>query len=89
MRTVGSRKIAESPVPKFPSERDGGRVRLINDSAVIERAVEVIGDYADAMRWMGTPVRSLGYATPISLLTSKDGVKSVLAVLSQLEHGVL
>jgi uncharacterized protein (DUF2384 family) len=34
--------------------------------AVVERAVEVIGDREEAMRWLGTPVRALGYATPIA-----------------------
>ena len=57
--------------------------------AIIHRTVEVIGDRADAMRWLGTPVRDLDYATPISLLHSVKGRESVLAVLGRLEHGIL
>jgi hypothetical protein len=57
--------------------------------AVIERAVEVIGDRAQAMRWLGTPVRALNYATPISRLHEPQGQDDVLRVLVQLEHGVL
>jgi Protein of unknown function (DUF2384) len=57
--------------------------------AVINRAIEVIGDKEDAMRWLGTPVRALDYATPISRLSHPEGETEVLRVLTQLEHGVL
>lgn len=59
------------------------------NDAVIERAVEVIGDRKEAMRWLGTPVRALNYATPISRLYDAQGQDDVLRVLAQLEHGVL
>jgi putative toxin-antitoxin system antitoxin component (TIGR02293 family) len=57
--------------------------------AIIERAVEVIGDREEAMRWLGTPVRALGYATPISLLSRPQGQASVLITLKRLEHGLI
>ena len=57
--------------------------------AVIQRAIEVIGDREEAMRWLGTPVRALGYATPISRLHDSASQEQVLAILTQLEHGVL
>jgi putative toxin-antitoxin system antitoxin component (TIGR02293 family) len=56
---------------------------------VVNRAIEVIGDEEQAMRWLGTPVRALDYATPISRLHDSEGQAQVLRVLSQLEHGVL
>ncbi len=59
------------------------------ESAVIARAVEVIGNESEAMRWMGTPVRDLEYATPISLLHTRKGCRAVIAVLERLEYGVL
>jgi putative toxin-antitoxin system antitoxin component (TIGR02293 family) len=58
-------------------------------AAVIHRAIEVIGDQPAAMRWLGTPVRALNYATPISLLYDTKGREDVLAVLGRIEHGVL
>jgi putative toxin-antitoxin system antitoxin component (TIGR02293 family) len=58
-------------------------------STVIRRATEVIGHQSDAMRWLGTPVRALNYATPISLLHDSKGREEVLAVLGRIEHGVL
>ena len=58
-------------------------------ASVVRRAEEVIGDRSDAMRWLGTPVRALNYATPISLLHDAQGREQVLTVLGRLEHGVL
>ena len=56
---------------------------------VVSRAIEVIGDQPAALRWLGTPVRALDYATPISRLYDPQGQSEVLKVLTQLEHGVL
>jgi len=61
----------------------------IPETEVFRRAAEVIGSEAEAMRWMGTPVRALDYATPISLLHDPKGLQSVLSVLGRLEHAVL
>jgi Antitoxin Xre/MbcA/ParS C-terminal toxin-binding domain len=57
-------------------------------NSVVVRAIDVIGDREEALRWMGTPVRALGYSTPVSLLGKPDGQARVMAVLTQLEHGV-
>jgi putative toxin-antitoxin system antitoxin component (TIGR02293 family) len=56
--------------------------------SIIERATEVIGDREKAMRWLGTPVRGLDYATPISLLATEEGAERVNDILGQIEHGV-
>jgi hypothetical protein len=57
--------------------------------AILQRATEVTGTRQEAMRWMGTPVRALNYATPVSLLADESGTERVLAVLTNLENGVL
>jgi|HubBroStandDraft_5_1064220.scaffolds.fasta_scaffold337876_2 putative toxin-antitoxin system antitoxin component (TIGR02293 family) len=57
--------------------------------ALIDVATEVIGDREAALRWMGTPVQALDFATPVSLLNSEHGFERVAAVLEQLQHGVL
>ncbi len=57
-------------------------------NAVVERATAVIGTREKALRWLGTPVRALKFATPISLLGSAAGQQAVLTVLGRLEHGV-
>lgn len=56
---------------------------------MIDRATDVIGDRDEALRWIGTPVPALDYATPISLLATSKGKDRVLATLDNLEHGVL
>jgi len=55
---------------------------------MIDRAIEVIGNRDEAMRWLGTPVPGLDYATPISLLGTSEGARRVEDVLGQIEHGV-
>ena len=57
--------------------------------SVIGRATEVFANRQKALRWLGTPVRALEYATPISLLSRPDGSSAVLTVLDKIEHGVL
>lgn len=65
-----------------------GKVEWVAREALIARAVAVIGDREEALRWLGTPVRALGYATPIAKLATPAGTNAVLAVLDQLEQGV-
>ena len=60
----------------------------ISVESVIDRAIEVMGDRDEAMRWLGTPVRALDYATPISLLGTSEGATRVEDVLGRMEHGV-
>jgi len=54
----------------------------------VARATEVLGDRDAALRWLGTPVAALDYATPVSLLGTPQGVTRVNDVLTQMEHGV-
>lgn len=56
---------------------------------ILDRATDVIGDRDEASRWLGTPVRALNFATPVSLLTNAQGKEAVEIVLTKLEHGVL
>lgn len=56
--------------------------------AVIDRAVEVLGDRNTAFHWLGMPVPALGYKTPIATAATPEGEQAVLDVLGQIEHGV-
>jgi putative toxin-antitoxin system antitoxin component (TIGR02293 family) len=79
-------------VVRLPRQRQAApRPRSIEraETEVMRRATEVLGDAPSAMRWLGTPVRALDYATPISLLHDASGREAVLTVLGRLEHGVL
>jgi putative toxin-antitoxin system antitoxin component (TIGR02293 family) len=55
--------------------------------AVVSRAAEVLGGRAEAFRWLGAPVRALDFATPISMLETREGSAKVTEVLGQMEHG--
>ena len=55
---------------------------------VIDRAAKVLGNRTEAMRWLGSPVRSLDFATPISVLGTKQGMKRLEEILGQMESGV-
>lgn len=70
-------------------ERPNPRIADAAIGPIMVRALQVIGDKGEALRWLGTPVPALGYATPISLCGSADGQQAVLTVLGRLEHGVL
>jgi uncharacterized protein (DUF2384 family) len=54
----------------------------------VSRATDVIGNRDEAMRWLGTPVRGLDFATPISLLGTEEGAQRVDDLLGQMEHGI-
>jgi putative toxin-antitoxin system antitoxin component (TIGR02293 family) len=55
---------------------------------ILQRAVEVIGDREQALRWFGTPVRALNFHTPVSQLATRQGKEAVESVLTRLENGV-
>ena len=100
---VRRRAVRAARAPRMDDRNDRGgtfynlermpqREQVADDTAreaVINRAIEVIGDRKAALRWLGTPVPALQYQTPISLLDNSEGQATVLSVLSQLEHGVL
>ena len=55
---------------------------------ITARAMEVFGTREKALRWLKTPVRSLGDQTPFSLLSTPEGVARVEDALGRVEHGV-
>ncbi len=55
---------------------------------VIARAVEVLGSSEKALRWINAPVRSLGGQTPVSLLSTPEGIARVEDALGRIEYGV-
>jgi putative toxin-antitoxin system antitoxin component (TIGR02293 family) len=67
-----------------PLEQD----RLYRAERVIERATAVIEDLGEAQRWMQKSIRSLGGATPLSLLDTQAGYDLVMDTLSKIELGV-
>jgi uncharacterized protein (DUF2384 family) len=84
---VTPERRAAIPAPRFPQA--GQPQQEVDIEPIVQRAIEVIGGREEAMRWLGTPVRALDYATPISRLHDPRSREQVLSVLTQLEHGVL
>lgn len=50
---------------------------------------EYIFETGQAEVWLNSPIRSLGFRTPISLLSTDDGYQLVLNTLEQIEGGVV
>jgi putative toxin-antitoxin system antitoxin component (TIGR02293 family) len=71
--------------------RDGANMALLESDpivSVLARAIEAFGTREKALRWLRTPVRSLGDNTPISLLNTPEGLARVQDTLGRVEHGV-
>jgi putative toxin-antitoxin system antitoxin component (TIGR02293 family) len=92
--TIGA-ELREKIVAQF--RESWGRFKPAGTSAatdieplvrVVARAVEVLGTSEKALRWINTPVASLGDRTPLSLLESPEGLASVEASLTRIEYGV-
>jgi hypothetical protein len=56
-------------------------------SEIMVKAGDLLGSLDAGMRWLGTPVRGLDFATPISILGTKAGAERVKDILGQMEHG--
>ncbi len=69
---------------------ESGSIPFASDPVVdvTARAMEVFGTREKALRWLKTPVRSLGDRAPISLLNTQEGVAQVRDTLGQIEHGI-
>src|SRR5687768_3987671 len=84
LRTRTAQQADETGAPAIAKHPSTARSRQSTLEQILERATGVIGTREDAMRWLGTPVRALNYATPVSLLVDDSGTDQVLAVLSNL-----
>jgi putative toxin-antitoxin system antitoxin component (TIGR02293 family) len=55
---------------------------------IVARAIEVFGDRTKALRWLRTPIPSLGDATPQEMLEHDGGIEQVEEALGRVERGV-
>ena len=86
---LGKLSVIINAVPQTSQADPTAELAAGPEAEILHRATEVIGSKVEAMRWMGTPIRVLNYATPVSLLHTRKGREAVLSVLGRLEHGVL
>jgi putative toxin-antitoxin system antitoxin component (TIGR02293 family) len=82
------RALIEVALQQGPDESPNDRPPLPSVVRVTARAIEVLGTPEKALRWLETPVRSLGDRTPLSLLESPEGISRVEDTLGRIEHGV-
>lgn len=61
--------------------------RVLRIANVTKKALEVFGEEELVRKWMLTPNRSLGNATPMSLLDTQPGEHSVNLVLNAIQTG--
>jgi hypothetical protein len=87
MRRLEMHTMSIEPSINRPSTRENDFVDY-DIGPIMARATEVIGDRDEALRWLGTPVRGLDFATPISLLGTEEGATRVNDILGQMEHGI-
>lgn len=77
-----SRRLNETRLSAGESER------VVRVATMLDRARDVFGSSRVGKEWLHRENRSLGGATPWSLLDTDIGGREVLAVLGRLEHGV-
>ncbi|MBW6455667.1 MAG: DUF2384 domain-containing protein [Trueperaceae bacterium] len=61
---------------------------VLRIAALLERAVRVFEDEADAADWLRTRNLALGGVTPLALADTELGAREVDDLLGRLEHGV-
>jgi len=78
-----SRRIAKGE--RLSAEESDRTVRM---ARVLASATETFGSKEKAVRWMQTPNRVLEGQTPLSLLDTDAGVRSVETVIGRIEWGL-
>lgn len=58
------------------------------DELLLSKAIDVLGNEKDALHWLQTPKRALGRQAPIDVAETDKGKQQVLALLTNIEHGV-
>jgi uncharacterized protein (DUF2384 family) len=72
----------------FADVQQTQQVSLEQAVDIVARAIEVLGNRKKAVRWLKTPIPSLGDATPLSLLVTDEGIECVEDALGRIEQGI-
>lgn len=86
--------IIHIPPRTMARRKTGGRLnslesqRLWRIARVYERAEEVLKDMDRVKRWFRSPIRGLGYKTPLELIDTEPGAVEVENMLGRIEDGV-
>jgi putative toxin-antitoxin system antitoxin component (TIGR02293 family) len=63
--------------------------RVLRIARLYERAIEVLGDVKATQAWFTSPVKGLGYKTPLDFADTEPGAKEVEDLLGRIEDGVV
>jgi len=66
----------------------GESERLWELSRLFFRAIEVLESEQGAVRWFHSPIRALGYSTPLNFARTSIGIRELENILGRIEHGV-
>ena len=81
--TIEARIKKKSPLT--PAEGDA----VLRAAKALARAQEVFEDRAAAVAWLKRQTRSLGGATPVSLMDTDSGFELVMRTLGRIEQGIV
>jgi len=82
-RTLDRRRDEKQPLTIIEADR------LLRVVRVVVHAVEALGDADKAKTWLRTPNTALRGETPISLLATDIGARTVERTLGRIEYGVV
>lgn len=83
VRTLQRWKTA--PATRLSPDQSGRYWKFLE---LLNKAVEVFGDQAEAEAWFRAPTRYLGGRSPFELVHTAAGTEMVETYLSQMEYGV-
>lgn len=88
---VNGQCVLISEIDKLENRLDETYAMLLQErhgQALFERAIEVLGNEQNAMRWFLSKVKGLGYKTPFDCIQSEQGRQEVEDMLGRIEYGV-
>lgn len=90
------KEVARISEGSFSRRRQAGRFsqeeseRLLRLGRLFERATSLFdGDQAGAIRWLETPIPTLGDHRPLDLAQTEPGAREVEDLIGRIEHGVV
>jgi putative toxin-antitoxin system antitoxin component (TIGR02293 family) len=81
-RTLKHRRDRKEPLTRDESDKLARLVR------VFDLAVKVFGEAAIAMRWLNSPKHRFDERTPIEMLSTEMGARSVEEMMIQIDEGM-
>ena len=62
--------------------------KIMHSQDILKKAAYVLGDEAEAQRWLASPAPGLGYRVPVGVMLTEKGRQKVYELLCQVEYCV-